>query len=311
MTSARDRLVAFRRAQPRPPRLERRTVRVGKLDFAVWLSPPVPGAVPLCCVNGGLIYGHDLLWPALAPLAAARQLVLYDQRGRGETQPPPQPLAARIEDDAEDVGLLRFALGIKQWDVLGHSWGGGIALLAASRDRAGTRRVVTVDAVGPTSAWLPQLHAASLERTAGDDRTFLEHVDRERALDRVDPELYSRYSRALYPAWFADPTLAASFAPPRAISLTGAAVGARLRRDGYDWADRVRALAAPTLVIHGTRDALPTSVADALASLLSKARLTLVPDAGHMPFWEAPAPFFSTVERWLAAENPLDLLPPP
>ena len=44
--------------------------------------------------------------------------------------------------------------------------------------------------------------------------------------------------------------------PPRE-SETGAAVLARLRREGYDWRERVRALSTPTLVIHGEQDPLP------------------------------------------------------
>lgn len=314
--SPRDRLLAYRRSQPRPPELERRTVRVNKLDLAVWLSPPVEGAVPLCCVNGGLLYGHDLLWPSLAALAQKRQLVLFDQRGRGESQAPPQPLAARIEDDAADVAALRFALGFRQWDLLGHSWGGGIAMLAASRDRAGTRRLVTVNAVGPTSSWFGPLHANALPRLRDYERELVERVHRDEELHRADPELHSEYSRAVYRAWFADPELGRMYAaPPKTISLTGTSVAARLRREGYDWSDRIRALAAPTLVMHGEQDSLPILVAEELLSLLPKASFVPLPGAGHMPFWEAPEPFFTAAEHFLSAPDPFDPhalnVPPP
>src|SRR5688572_1580248 len=115
--SAKDRLVAWRRARPRTPPLTRQTVRARGLDFAVWTSPAVDGALPLVAINGGMIYGHDLLWPAFAPLAAGRQIVLYDQRGRGETPAPPGLRAARIEHDVLDVPALREALGFARWDI--------------------------------------------------------------------------------------------------------------------------------------------------------------------------------------------------
>lgn len=83
--------------------------------------------------------------------------------------------------------------------------------------------------------------------------------------------------------------------------MTGAAVAARLRREGYDWRDRLRALSTPTLVIHGERDALPARVSKELSALLPNARLVLIPDAGHMPFWEAPARFFELVNSFLSA----------
>ena len=165
-----DDFLAFRRSIGRTPALDRMSVRVRGLDFAVWTSAPVGSTPPLLLVNGGLLYDHALLWPALSPLAVNRQVILYDQRGRGETQAPSDPLAARIEDDAEDIPALRRALGIRQWDVLGHSWGGGIGMLAAARDLAGTRRLVTVNAVGPTSTWMLELHANALQRVGDDQR---------------------------------------------------------------------------------------------------------------------------------------------
>jgi proline iminopeptidase len=300
--SRHDEFIAFRRSLGRTPPLQRMTARVRGLDLAVWTSPPVEGAPPLLLVNGGMLYDHALLWPALSPFAAGRQVILYDQRGRGASQAPPNPLAARIEDDAADVGALRRALGIRQWDVLGHSWGGGIAMLGVASDQAGTRRLVTVDSVGPTSAWMPALHEAALARVSDEDRAILERLGGT-PQHEPDVEVHGAYSRASYGAWFADPEMAAHFAPPHAVSVTGAAIAAHLRREGYDWRERLRALSVPTLVIHGERDALPAAVALELSELLPRARHALLPDAGHMPFWEAPERFFDVTGSFLAAPS--------
>src|SRR5215211_6181634 len=120
MTTSRDRVVAFRRRLGRIPRLTRQTVRARGLEFAVFASPGVAGATPLVCVNGGLLFDHSLLWPALSPLAERRQIILYDQRGRGASQAPPGARSARIEHDAGDLVALRGAIGLSQWDMLGH-----------------------------------------------------------------------------------------------------------------------------------------------------------------------------------------------
>lgn len=303
MPRSRDRFVAYRRSLGRPPRLRRLTAETRGLSFAVWTTDPVDGATPLVLVNGGLIHGHEVLWPALSPLAGKRQLVLYDQRGRGATPAPPAPRAATIEHDAGDVGAIRQALGLRQWDVLGHSWGGAIALLGAERDAEGTRRVVTADAVGPTSAWMPALHQEAMRRLDAGGRAALARFDAA-ALGDPDPERQSAYSRTIYPAWFADPELAAFFTSPRAISATGAAIVARLRREGYDWRPLLRALLRPTLVIHGERDALPYTAAEELAATLPAARLLPLAGAGHMPFWEAPEPFFAAVDAFLSDPDP-------
>jgi proline iminopeptidase len=297
--SARERFIAFRRGLPRPPRLTRQLVPVRGLELAVFSSPPVPGATPLVCINGGLLFSHAILWPALAPLATKRQLIFYDQRGRGESQAPPGARAARIEHDAGDVGALREALGLSRWDVLGHSWGGGVAMLAAQAQPAGVRRLVLVDAVGVTSAWLPGLVPAALTRLDAADRAVLERID-VAALATPDPQIHSAYARAMYPAWFADRDLAALFSPPRSTSVTGAAVAAGIRREGYDWRPLLRGLRVPTIVIHGEADLLPVTLAEETAGTIEDARVLLLPGAGHMPFWEAPEPFFGAVDAFLS-----------
>lgn len=298
--SSRERLLAYRRSHPSPLRLDRRAVRVRGLELAVFLTPPRDGTPPVVCINGGLLYGHELLWPALAPLARNRQLIFFDQRGRGESDSPPQPLSARIEHDADDVAALRVALGFSRWDALGHSWGGGIGMLAAERDRAGIRRLVLVDAVGPDSTWMNDVHGVALERLGPSERASLQRIDASR-LATADPAIHSAYSRALHRAWFADPNMAAAFPLPRTASVTGSAVACRLHKDGYDWSGALRAVTANTLVMHGERDLLSPRVAHEIAALIPHARLELVPECGHMPYWEAPETFFKTVNSFLAA----------
>jgi len=296
--NAKERFLAFRRAAPRPPHLEARNVRARGLDFAVFTTPPVEGARPLACINGGMVYSHILLWPALAPLAARRQLILYDLRGRGLSQAPPGARAARIEHDALDVRALREALGFDEWDVLGHSWGGGIAMLGAAEDPLGVRNLLLVDAVGLTPEWLVALHEVALARLTGAARDLLAAFD-PALLQDPEPGRQAEYNRALYPAWFHDGELGAMFSPPLARSVTGAAVVARLRREGFDWRDAAARIRARTLLIHGTSDMIPVAQAVRTAQTIPAAKLELIPDAGHMPFWEQPVQFFAAAEAFL------------
>lgn len=302
-----DRFLAFRRTLPPRPPLVPQVVRARGLDFAVYRTPPVGDALPLLCINGGLLFDHTLLWPALAPLAATRPLVLYDQRGRGGSAVPPGVLAHRIEYDAGDVPALREALGIEQWDVLGHSWGGGIAMLAAAQDAAATRRLVLVDAVGVDSRWMPPLHAAALAVLTGAARERLGALD-PAALAEPLLERHADYGQAFFPAWFVDQALPARILPSRGSSQTGCAAVARLRREGYDWTARLAGMPVPTLLVHGTADLLSIAEAHRTATLCADARVVPIPEAGHNPFWENPVPFFRVIEAFLAGAGDA---PPP
>ncbi len=303
MSTALANYLAFRRSLPPRPHLERTIVRARGLDFAIYRTPPVPNTLPLCCINGGLLFGHELLWPALAPLARHRQLIFYDQRGRGQSTAPPGVSASRIEFDAGDVTAIRLALDIAQWDLLGHSWGGGIAMLAAAHDVEAVRRLVTVCAVGVTSAWLPPLHQAALARLAGAQRATLAALD-PRLLASPEIAYHAAYAKAFFPAYFADPAFAQSITPPTGTSVTGAVVAARLRRTGYDWTATLRDLPTPTLVLTGAADILPTIEAEQVVRTLRRAVLQPMDNVGHNPFWEAPIEFFTHVEAFLAEAPP-------
>ena len=109
---------------------------------------------------------------------------------------------------------------------------------------------------------------------------------------------------AFSPAWFADQSLTPRFTPPNDVSVTGVTVTDVLRRDLYQGSDVVPGVRAPTLlmhgvVIHGVGDLLYPSVAHATAAQFPSALLTLIPGAGHMPFWDDPATFFAAVEFFL------------
>jgi len=295
---ARARFLAFRRKQKKSPPLTQNIVRARGLDFAVFTSPPVKNSLPLLCINGGLHFGHEILWPALAPLSRNRQLIFFDQRGRGKSESPPAARSSRIEFDAGDAVAIREALGIDRLNVLGHSWGGGIALLATANDQDAVNQLVLVDAVGPTSEWLSHLHDAALNRLTGEKRDALAKLD-PAALHVDDIEAHAAYTSALYPAWFADRDFAAIFSSPKANSSTGAAVAARLRREGYDWTDRISTIRTPTLILHGDHDLLDVSVAESISRLIPGSTLSIIHHAGHMPFWEAPEEFFADVEDFL------------
>jgi pimeloyl-ACP methyl ester carboxylesterase len=269
------------------------------LDFAVFQSPPVAGALPLLCINGGLHFGHDVLWPALAPLSVNRQLVFFDQRGRGKSQQPPGARSARFEHDAGDVRPIREALGIEGWNVLGHSWGGGLAMLSTAQDQSAVNRLVLVDAVGSTSDWLSRLHPSAIARLTDDQKDALERLD-PASLHVDDIERHAAYTSALYPAWFADRDFGSIFSSPHANSPTGAAVAARLRREGYDWTSIIETIRVQTLIIHGEEDLLDVAIARKLNELIPGSELAVIPHAGHLPFWEAPEEFFGRVEAFLA-----------
>jgi proline iminopeptidase len=91
--------------------------------------------------------------PGLAPndfvqqqggrLAKTVRLIAFDQRGVLRSAPLSHERPLHLDDLIEDTEALRRALGIRRWTLLGHSFGGHIALLYALRYPASTSDEVT------------------------------------------------------------------------------------------------------------------------------------------------------------------------
>jgi len=62
-----------------------------------------------------------------------QRVVLFDQRGAGQSLPQGELLNNDSQRLVSDIELIRTRLGIEQWTVVGGSWGATLALLYASQ----------------------------------------------------------------------------------------------------------------------------------------------------------------------------------
>jgi proline iminopeptidase len=100
-------------------------------------------APALLYVHGGPGMGcHEFVrWQGQA-LGGRLRLIAFDQRGFHHSDPIGQdePLSEQVI--VEDCEALREALGVKSWFVLGHSYGGRVALRYAARHPDSVRGVI-------------------------------------------------------------------------------------------------------------------------------------------------------------------------
>jgi proline iminopeptidase len=92
----------------------------------------------LVCHPGGPGFSASSLTD-LGGLADSFELVLLDPRGTGGTAHAP---TYRQEEYVEDLEELRAALGLEQFDLLGHSHGGFVAVAYAAAHPQRVRKLV-------------------------------------------------------------------------------------------------------------------------------------------------------------------------
>lgn len=218
-----------------------------------------------------------------AALAKAYRTIATDHRGWGESDAPADGYAlADLADDAE--GVIR-ALDLRRYVLVGHSMGGKVAQLLASRRPKGLAGLVLVASAPPSPLALP---AQARDMMAAAYRT------RQTVETTIDQVLTAR------------PLAPADRAQVIADSLRGAPQAKRAwptSTSREDIREAVAAINVPTLIIAGEGDRVDTidAVKTELLPRIPGAVLQVLPRTGHLSPLEAPADVAGLISRFAAA----------
>jgi proline iminopeptidase len=101
---------------------------------------------PLYVLPGGPGVAHDYVHAAVDSLAEVASLVFLDPRGAGRSSRGKKPKDDTLDRMADDLDALRKKLGHERIGILGHAFGGMLALTYAVRHPDRVDRLVLVSA---------------------------------------------------------------------------------------------------------------------------------------------------------------------
>jgi pimeloyl-ACP methyl ester carboxylesterase len=254
---------------------------------------------PIILVHPGPGLDGSVFFPWFERLEGFR-LLAPDLRGHGLSDRG-EPEGWTVRRWAEDVARLAATLRLRDYTLLGHSFGARIALQHAVDQPGNAARIVCSGGVAHRGA--------------------LSHVDE--TLERFgDPELRARVEAAFeaeekvqtpedcHAAWMGQmPFFLAE--PEGRVLAELARLWQRVRyrpemhRHGsfgeFDVREALPAVTAPVLVVTGSEDRITRpDEAREIAALLPNATLSIIEGAGHFPFAERPDEYFSELRGWLS-----------
>ena len=257
------------------------------------------GAGPaLVIVNGGPGASHHAVARLESLASPSLRVVLYDQRGMGGSTAPADGSAYDLDHYVADLDAVREGLGLATIHVLGHSFGGLVAMAYAAShpDRLASLTIISSSApswddhkagkVPFQQRYVKLLAAKKIPAepppTVGDDC-------REEA-------------NAFVPLLFAD----ADFIKEPLEEMKTTSCSVRVRdatvklMPGYDLRPKLKAFTAPTLVVIGDADPFGDASATARAFEGAHPQYAKLPKCGHFPWVECPDAFRPVVQEFLA-----------
>ena len=259
---------------------------------------------PLLVIHGGPGLDQAYMRPWLDPLQDGARVVHYDQRGTGGSTAPHTPEALRFDEFVSDIDRIRQALGWDRFTLLGHSWGGILAVAYARQYGDRLTGLVLISPAEPGTQFAAQAAARSRDARSPETQERLGELLASEGYAQGEPAVVSEIFKVVFATTLADSAdidlldldLADATARNR-DEVTG------LLQQGMaqpEWWPELRTITVSTLVIHGRHDPLPIEMAEALADSLPDGRFVRLRDSGHFPFAEEPDVVLQEIRSFLA-----------
>ena len=264
-------------------------VKVGDIEIGYRTIGPLGAAAdstPLLLVMGSS--GTMDMWSPefVSDLAQGREVVVFDNRGMGETTDPGG--AYQFSQLADDTAGLITALGNDSMDVLGWSMGGMVALDLTVRYPELVSKLVSYagSAGGPKAVPMSKKTLAVMTDMSGsvEERGM-------RLLTLLFPQAYRD----------ANPKYYESF-PQTTEQMSGAAIERQDQAIG-GWKgvwSGLKGISCPVLFVTGAEDVIePPQNAKLMAAAVPGAELEVVPGAGHGLMYQDPQKLAGVVMDFL------------
>jgi 3-oxoadipate enol-lactonase len=239
-----------------------------------------------------LVFSNSLgtdfrVWePIVGHFTATCRIILYDKRGHGLSDTPPEPYA--MQDHVNDLLGLLDAVGIESAIVCGLSVGGMIAQALAATEPAQVKALVlacTAHRIGTKTVWDERIDTVRNCGIAG-------------VADAVLERWFSADFRARRAEEFIGWRNMLVRSPVEGYIGTCAAI-----RDA-DLTEAARSIGAPTLCISATEDgSTPPDLVQSLSELIPGSRLKSIPGAAHIACVESPDAFVQTMGTFMNEAN--------
>jgi len=265
-----------------------------------------PGRYPLLCLHGGPGAPHDYLEPLEVMAATGRRVIFYDQLGCGYSDQPHDPSLWTVDLFVDELGIVRDMLELGQCHILGHSWGGMLAMEYAFTKPSGIVSLILASSLASLPQWMSEAQRLRAELSPEVQETLTVHeqagttndpayeeammVFYGKHLCRLDP--FPEYVMRSFTKLMQNPEVYNTMWGPSEFFATGT-----LKE--WDITDRLGEIRVPTLITSGRYDEATPVIAGTLHSGIPGSEWVLFEHSSHISHAEEPAKYAEVLGKFL------------
>nr|MDJ0860193.1 alpha/beta hydrolase [Dinoroseobacter sp.] len=239
---------------------------------------------------------RDMTFDLADQLDNRYRVLAFDRPGLGFSEPI-NPRGESPQEQARHMSAVLDQLGIDQAIILGHSYGGSVAMAWALERPDQVAGVVSLS--GATMPWPGGLGPwYSIAGSSIGGATVVPWIINSVDIDDADSIGARLFRPDALPEGYID-YIGVDLALRREAVQQNARQINRLKRNLKVMSEAYPTVQVPVEILHGTADGtVPAAVhAQPMAELLPNAELTLLPGIGHMPHHAATSDVVSAVDR--------------
>lgn len=233
-------------------------------------------------------------------------MILYDQLGWGNSDHINNPSMWSVDLFVEELGEIRRTLGLERVHILGHSWGGQLAMEYALTQPVGLASLILADSLASAPQWaieaarliseLPQdvqqtikMHEAEGTTDSPEYQEAMKVFSRRHGGGHIDPK----------PEWVKqafkkldDNEVYLTMWGPSEFCVTGTL-------KDWDITDRLGEIHIPALVLCGRYDEATPVLAETIQRGISGSELVIFEHSAHFPHIEETEQYLQVLGQFL------------
>jgi proline iminopeptidase len=274
-----------------------------RIEDNVIFTKKMGSGEPIIFLHGGPGLSHDYLVQPFEQLSSKYELIFFDQRGSGASSALGPDQTICIDDFVTDIETLRKSLKLSDITLIGHSWGGLLAVLYAKKFGNSLRKMILIDPAPGNSSLDNAGRSIMRGRLSVEDIEEINSIMKNKPFETQDMVAINRFIQINERPRFFDQSYLSrnkpTFTFEMIVKLQTVSGLLNEELDDYDIYHTIQGVDIKTLVIHGDYDPIPVESSKKYSEMLPSSKFQLMDDCGHFPFIEKQKETLMSIEDFL------------